>query len=546
MTGDDMRKPKIAVVNSSSDLAICYSHLDDVARRVKEAIGAAGGLGFEIRTTAPSDFIHSAGAFGGYILSARDLIVNDIEAAVEGALLDGMVCLASCDKTAPAHLMAAGRLNVPTIVVGCGYQPCGSYRGDRCDIEDVFLAAGHSSQRRLSVAELTEMSDRAVRGPGVCTGMGTANSMHIACEALGMALAHSTPVLANSSKMWDFVDAAGRRIVEMVRAQITPRTLMTEKAFTNAVKVMLAVSASPNSVKHLQAAALESGCPVDVYGLFERYADHIPPLAAVRPNGENSIEEFEAAGGTAGVMKQLEPLLDTDATTVAGRSVADVLSEVGLTGSDVIRPVHRPVATHPTIVLVRGSLAPESGIVKRSATAADDATQFTGPANVYESTDSVVEGLARGEIESGQVVVLRGLGPKGTPGMGVASRAVFALDGAGLTAKVAIVTDGQLSGLVNKGIVVGEVSPESAEGGPIALVENGDEITIDLERRTAELRVSAEQLTARRSWAVQVPAAASHGWLFIYRSLVQPLQNGAVLGNVNHPRGVEGSKTDAV
>jgi dihydroxy-acid dehydratase len=541
---EDMEKPKIAVVNSSSDLAICYSHLDAVARRVKDAIHAAGGIGFEIRTTAPSDFIHSAGAYGGYILSARDLIVNDIEAAVEGALLDGMVCLASCDKTAPAHLMAAGRLNIPTVVVGCGYQPCGSYRGGRCDIEDVFLAAGHSSQRRLTVSELTEMTDEAVRGPGVCTGMGTANSMHIACEALGMALPNSTPVQANSPKMWDFVDAAGKRIVEMVRGQIQPRTIMTEHAFANAVKVMLAVSASPNTVKHLQAAALESECQVDVYGLFERFADEVTPLAAIRPNGENSIEEFEAAGGTGAVMKRLEPFLHTGATTIAGKSVAEVLGEVALTDGEVIRPISHPVATHPTIVLVRGGLAPRGGIVKRGTDASGETMRFTGLANVYESTDAVVAGLARGDIKSGQVVVLRGLGPKGTPGMGVASRAVFALDGAGLTEKVAMVTDGQLSGLVNKGIVVGEVSPEGADGGPIALVENGDEITIDLERRSVDLDVGPEQLDMRRSLAYEAPAAVSGRWLGIYKSLVQPLQDGAVLGNIKHLRGVEGG-TDA-
>src|ERR1700749_1255456 len=202
LSDEDMLKPKIAIVNTSSQLAICYSHLDEVARRAKRAVEGAGGTGCEVRTAAPSDFIHSAGHRGGYILSARDLITNDIEMQVEGAQLDGMICLASCDKTAPGQLMAAARLNIPTILVACGYQASGSYRGRHCDIEDVFLAAGHVASGRLDAAELTEMSANAVLSPGVCAGIGTANTMHLACEALGMALPGSTPVRANSEPMW--------------------------------------------------------------------------------------------------------------------------------------------------------------------------------------------------------------------------------------------------------------------------------------------------------------------------------------------------------
>jgi dihydroxyacid dehydratase/phosphogluconate dehydratase len=271
LTDEDMAKPKVAIVNSSSDLAICYSHLDEIAKRAKDAVRRAGGLAFEIRTAAPSDFITSAGHRGGYILSSRDLIVNDIEVAVEGALLDGMACLASCDKTAPGQLMAAGRLNIPTIVVACGYQPCGRYRGGHCDIEEVFLQASHLTTGGTTLAELTEMSENAIAGPGVCAGMGTANSMHIVCEALGMALPGSTPVLANSEKMWAAVEESARRIVEMVLADVRPRDVLTPEAFANAVMVVLAVSGSINTVKHLQAIAREAECDVDVYELFERY-----------------------------------------------------------------------------------------------------------------------------------------------------------------------------------------------------------------------------------------------------------------------------------
>jgi len=528
LSDEDMVKPKIAIVNTSSQLAICFSHLDEIARRTKRAIELAGGVGFEVRTAAPSDFIHSAGHRGGYILSTRDLITNDIEVQVEGAQLDGMICLASCDKTAPGQLMAAARLNIPTIIVACGYQASGTYRGRHCDIEDVFLAAGHVANGRLSVEELTEMSENAVLGPGVCAGIGTANTMHLACEALGMALPGSTPVRANSEPMWRAIDQAAARIVEMVAEDLKPRDIMTQGAFRNAVTAILSVSGSINSVKHLQAVAAEAECDADVYGLFERLADQVPLLTAIRPNGETAIEEFEDAGGTRAVMKQLETLLDTAALTVTGQPVARNLDGVTVADEEVIRPPERALGRRPTIVLIRGSLCPDGGIVKL-AVADDRRLDFAGPAIVFESPLEALDAVRAGKVHSGQVVVLRGQGVTGSPGMGMASQLVFGLDGAGLTGQVAVVTDGQLSGLVNKGIVVGEVSPEAAAGGPLALVRDGDIIRIDVPARTADLDVPAGEL-ARRKAALQVrPDPKEVGWLSVYQRLVRPLPEGAVL-----------------
>lgn len=528
LTDEDMAKPKIAIVNSSSSLAICFSHLDEIAKRAKRAIERAGGVAFEVRTAAPSDFITSAGHRGGYILSARDLITSDIEVAVEGALLDGMLCLASCDKTGPGQLMAAGRLNIPTVIVACGYQPSGSYRGRHCDIEDVFLAAGHVASGDLTLGELTEMSENAVLGPGVCAGMGTANTMHIACEALGMALPGTTPVRANSTLMWDAVERASQRIVEMVAEDLRPRDILTPAAFANAVMTILSVSGSINSVKHLQAVAAEAECDVDVYGLFERLAGQVPLLTAIRPNGETAIEEFEDAGGARAVMKQLEAVLDTGALTLTGHTVGENLAGVTVADEEVIRPASRALGRRPTIVLIRGSLAPGGGIVKLAV--ADDRTlEFTGPAAVYDSPDDALAAVHRGEIKGGEVVVLRGQGPVGSPGMGMASRLVFALDGAGLTGQVAVVTDGQLSGLVNKGIVVGEVSPEAAAGGPLALVRDGDRIRIDVLGRTADLEVPAQELAGRRANLPGRPPSGEKGWLSVYERLVRPLPEGAVL-----------------
>ncbi|HEY3883317.1 MAG TPA: dihydroxy-acid dehydratase [Trebonia sp.] len=526
----DMLKPKIAIVNTSSQLAICFSHLDETARRTKRAVEAAGGIGFEVRTAAPSDFIHSAGHRGGYILSARDLITNDIEMQVEGAQLDGMICLASCDKTAPGQLMAAARLNIPTIMVACGYQASGSYRGRHCDIEDVFLAAGHVASGKLSVDELTAMSGCAVLSPGVCAGFGTANTMHLACEALGMALPGSTPVRANSEPMWRTVDAAGARIVEMVAEDLKPRDIMTPAAFRNAVTTILSVSGSINSVKHLQAVAAEAEAGVDVYRLFETLAGDVPLLTAIRPNGETPIEDFEDAGGSRALMKQLEPQLDGTARTVTGRTLAGNLAGAAVTDQETIRPRERALGRRPTIVLIRGSLCPDGGIVKL-AVADDRRLDFAGPARVFESAAEALDGVKAGRIEPGHVVVLRGLGVTGSPGMGMASALVFALDGAGLTGQVAVVTDGQLSGLVNKGIVVGEVSPEAAAGGPLGLVRDGDMIRIDVPGRTADLDVTADELAARRARLAASPPArpAEVGWLSVYQRLVRPLPEGAVL-----------------
>ena len=526
----DMLKPKIAIVNTSSQLAICFSHLDAIAVRVRRAIEAAGGIGFEVRTAAPSDFIHSAGHRGGYILSSRDLITNDIEMQVEGAQLDGMICLASCDKTAPGQLMAAARLNIPTIIVACGYQASGAYRGRHCDIEDVFLAAGHVANGRLSVDELTEMSSSAVLSPGVCAGIGTANTMHLACEALGMALPGSTPVRANSEPMWQAADTAAARIVEMVAEGLKPRDILTPTAFKNAVTAILSVSGSINSVKHLQAVAAEAEADVDVYRLFETLADGVPLLTAIRPNGETPIEDFEDAGGTRALMKQLEPLLDGGALTVTGQTVAANLADAVVADPETIRPPARALGRRPTIVLIRGSLCPDGGIVKL-AVADDRRLDFTGPAIVFESPAEALDGIRAGLVRAGHVVVLRGQGVTGSPGMGMASQLVFALDGAGLTGQVAVVTDGQLSGLVNKGIVVGEVSPEAAAGGPLGLVANGDVISIDVPARKADLEVPPEELAARKAALLASPPTrpVEVGWLSVYQRLVRPLPEGAVL-----------------
>jgi dihydroxy-acid dehydratase len=529
LSDEDMAKPKIAVVNSSSELSSCFSHLDGVAVVLKQAIRAAGGLPFEVRTAAPSDFITSAGRRGAYILPTRDLIAADIEVQVEGAMLDGMVCLASCDKTTPGQLMAAGRLNIPTIVVVCGYQRSGEYRGRHVDIEDVFLKSGYVASGRVTLDELAGMADAAVQSPGVCAGMGTANSMHAVCEALGMALPGSAPVAANSPRMMGHVRDAGARIVEMIWQDLKPRDVVTAGSVRNAVLVVLALSGSINCVKHLQAIATEAEVDVDVYQLFAHYADQVPLLAAIRPNGDGRIEAFEAAGGAQAVLKRLERLLDLDVQTVAGETLGEILAQVSVENDSVIRTLDNPFSRRPSIVIVRGSLLPGGGIVRLGGTGERMMT-FRGPAKIFHSRDEALEGIHEGRVKAGDVIVLRGLGVIGGPGMAMTSAVVFALDGAGLVNEVAVITEGQLSGLVNEGLVIGEASPEAAAGGPLAFVEGGDIISIDVHRKAVELEVAEAVLAERRKTPGVFGAQHERGWLGVYQRTVAPVHKGAVLG----------------
>ena len=530
LSNEDMLKPKIAVVNSSSELAICFSHLDGIARVVKDAVREAGGLPFEIRTAAPSDFIISAAKGGGYMLASRDLIVNDMEIAVEGAQLDGMICLSSCDKTPPAHLMAAGRFDIPTILVICGYQPSGHYEGKHVDIEEVFIGSVQAMFGKLSKETLAGMCDHAITGPGVCAGMGTANSMHIVCEALGMTLPGAAPVLANSPRMFDLARQSGHRIVDMVWEDLTPRRILTPGAFRNAAASVLAVSGSINCVKHLQATAVEAGVDVDLFSLFNELGEQVPVLSAVAPNGPDTIDAFEAAGGAHALLTQLRPLLDLDVITVTGQTLGDNLLDAAVQNADVIRPLDRPFSRHASIVVLRGSLAPESAIVRPGLQRPGQDGHFEGAAVVYDDVPEAISGVQKGEVKPGDVLVLRGCGPKGGPAMaGSASRVVFAIYAAGLENDVAFVSDGQLSGLCNKGMTVAEVSPESAIGGPLALVEQGDRIRIDIDTRMLDLDVLPSELDQRRVRRGNVPLPTATGYLSIYQRSVQPMSTGAVL-----------------
>jgi dihydroxy-acid dehydratase len=525
----DMAKPKIAVVNSSAELAVCFAHLDGVARVVKDAIRAAGGIPFEVRTTAPSDFITGAACSGSYILAGRDLVTNDIEAQVEAALLDGMVCLTSCDKTPPGHLMAAGRLNIPTVLVIGGYQASGMIGGEHVDIEDLFSGSVGAALGKPGKFSMAELSEQAIRGPGVCAGMATANTMHCVVEALGMCVPGSAPVRANSEKMFDAARRAGTRIVAMVNEGLTPRKVLTEAAFRNAVAMVLGVSGSINAIKHLQATAVEAGTDIDIYALWDEMGRKVPVLSAVRPNGAVRIEQFEDAGGAGAMLKRLAPVLDTSALTITGQTLAEVLASTPSGNTEIIRALDNPISAGPSIAILKGTLAPESAVVKLGIRDGSRPEYFEGRAVVYEDTRSAMADIAAGKLEKGTVLVLRGQGLKGGPAMGGgASLVLFAIDAAGLARDTAFVTDGQLSGLCLKGLTVAEVAPEGATGGPIGKVRTGDRIVIDVAARRLDLDVPAAELATRAGPPAHFPVDAK-GYLGIYRRDVQPMATGAVL-----------------
>ncbi|GAA3661914.1 dihydroxy-acid dehydratase [Microbacterium marinilacus] len=525
---EDLTLPKVAIVNTSSDLAACYAHLDDIVPVLKRELRELGVIPFEIRTIAPSDFVTSAGRAGRYILPSRDLIVDDIEAAVEGAKLDAMICLSSCDKTTPGHLMAAGRLDIPTVVIPCGYQHSGLAEGREADVEEVFLLASKAAVTGGPTADLEELADDAILGPGVCAGLATANSMHIIAETIGLAVAGSAPVRANGERMWDSVRRSAAALVNALQEDIRPRSIITAGSIRNAVRAMLAVGGSINTIKHLQAIAIEAHVEVDVWEEFRTLGRETPLLASVRPNGPALTEQFEDAGGAATVLRELLPLLDGDQLTVTGDTIAERAAAAPSADGEVIRSLDDPFGTDPAITVLRGTLAPGGAVAKRPVPDPGP-RRFTGPARVFGNREEAIAGISSGRLREGDVAVIRGIGVQGAPGMGMTSAFIFALHARGLQHSVALVTDGQFSGLVNQGVTVGEVSPEAAAGGPLGKVRDDDPIEIDLARGTLDLLVDPAELAARAPFEPPEDRDTGGGLLDQYEELVQPLSCGAVL-----------------
>jgi dihydroxy-acid dehydratase len=526
----DFNRPKIAVVNSSSGLSVCYSHLDAIAKQIVDEIYKAGGLGFEIRTVAPSDFVTSAGREARYLMPSRDLIVNDIEAAVEGAVLDGMVLLSSCDKTTPGHLMAAARLNVPSVVVVCGYQVAGCLKDAQVDIDTVYEEVGAVAVGKMSTQELAEIANVAIVGPGVCAGLGTANSMHMVAEALGMTLPGSAPVRADSAKMKENALRSAHAVLDLLARNIKPRDIITADAIKNALTLAVAVGTSVNVIRHITAISVEAGLNLDVIAMLESLGGNVPLLAQIRPNGSATVPQLEAAGGAHAALGELKDYLELDVLTVAGLTFKQVLAEAKSQNRSVLTTATEPISMVGGLRVLRGSLAPDGAILKTAAVS-DVNRKFIGKAKVFVDEASALSAVRSGEVVAGDVLVLRGMGPRGGPGTVFAAGLVAALVGAELSNQVAVVTDGELSGL-NSGLTVGQVMPEAADGGPLAIVQDGDEIVIDLPNWRLDLNISENELLSRLSNLEKRPKWQEvTGLLRLYGANVGPLNRGAVLGD---------------
>lgn len=529
MTDDELVKPKIGVINTSNRLSSCYAHVDGIAKLVEDAIWEAGGVPFEIRTAAPSDFVTTAGKKARYLMPTRDLVVNEIECMVEGAVLDGMICLCSCDKTAPAQMMASARLDIPSMLLACGYQVGGIDSEENfVDIDDVYEKIGAVASGDMTLQQLTDMTDCAIQTPGVCAGLGTANSMHIVSEAIGMTLPGNAPIFSSGSKLKLYAKLAGRNIVDMVKEGRTTRKIITRESIENAIMVVLAVGGSVNTVRHLSAIATEAEIDMDVIATYEKYADTIKLLTAVRPNGPFRTEDLEAAGGCRAVMKQIEQFLHKDCLTVNGKTIGENIQNAKVRRPEVIKNLEHPQNDRPGVAIFRGNLSPNGAIVKLSALPRD-MDSFTGTAKIFDGEDEAIAAIGRGEIQNGDAVVLRNMGPKGGPGTVFACSFVAALNGANLASNIAVITDGELSGL-NRGIVVGQVMPEAAAGGPLAVVKNGEKITLDFVHRRMDVNVSQEELDARLAQWKAPDHKNVTGYLKQYVQLVQPIEQGAVLG----------------
>lgn len=536
ISDDEMTKPKIAVINASNQLSSCFIHLDEISALVQRAIRDAGALPFEVRTVASSDFVTSAGKKARYLMPTRDLMVNEIECMVEGAELDGMICLSSCDKTTPAHIMAAARLDIPSLILTCGYQIGGlcknaKFENQFYDIDDVYEQVGALATGSITLDDLTDLTETSIQSAGVCAGLGTANSMHIVAEALGMSLPGNSPIWANGRRLREFALAAGRQIVSLTENDLRPRQILTPDAIENAIKTVLAVGGSVNTVRHISAIATEAELSIDVVGAYETFGDDIPLLTAVRPNGKYRTEDLEAAGGTQAVLARLGNQLALGALTVSGKTLGETIAAATASDDAVIRTLEDPVSTRPGICILRGNMAPDGAIVKLSAVPGER-KEFIGPANIFADEDEAIAALGKGGINKGDVIILRKMGPVGGPGTVFACSFVAALNGAGIAEHVAVVTDGELSGL-NRGIIVGQLMPEAGAGGPLAVVEQGETVRIDFENRTIDMDVPQDVIDDRlRAWRpTPLPHAdGSSSYLAQYARLVQPIAQGAVLG----------------
>ncbi len=525
---EDFEKPIIGVANGYSTITPCNAGLNVLAGRAVEALAAAGTMPQTFGTITISDGISMGTEGMKYSLVSREVIADSIETVCQGQSLDGVLAIGGCDKNMPGALIAIARMNIPSVFVYGGTIKAGHFRGEDLTVVSAFEAVGSFCAGKMKESDLLEVERRACPGAGSCGGMYTANTMSSAIETMGLSLPYSSTMAAEDEEKAESAARSAEVLAEAVRRQILPRDILTRKAFENAIAVVMAVGGSTNAVLHLLAIAHAARVPLALED-FEEIRARTPVLCDLKPSGRYVATDLHAAGGVPQVMKMLlvNGLLHGDALTVSGQTIAEVLADVPdapRRGQDVIRPFERPVYAEGHLAVLKGNLAPEGSVAKISGV---KARQLTGPARVFDSEEACLAAILNGSIGPGDVLVIRYEGPRGGPGMREMLAPTSAIIGAGLGDAVALITDGRFSG-GTYGMVVGHVAPEAAVGGPLALVEEGDSITVDAEARLLTLNVDEEKLARRRAAWRPPPTRHTRGVLAKYARLVSSSSLGAV------------------
>jgi dihydroxy-acid dehydratase len=525
---EELEKPFIGIVNSWSEMHPGHMHLRQLSQAVREGVLAEGGTPFEFNTISICDGITEGHKGMCYVLPSRDVIADSIELVVEAQRLDGLVFLASCDKIVPGMAMACARLNLPSVFVTGGPMMAGKFKGETVAGGYIVREAARKLiNYEMSIEEYTQMEKSVCIGPGSCPSMETANTMCIALESIGLSLPGSATTHAGFNEKLRQARNSGKLVMKLVKNNIRPKDYITIENFKNAITVIMAVGGSTNSIIHLTAIAREFGIELTP-DMFDDISKKTPHLANVMPSGKYTMLDFDEAGGSVALVAELgEKHLNLDVKAVTGDKWRDIIEGRKSQNTDVIRTLSNPIRAEGSIAILRGSLAPDGACVKQSAVA-PEMMVHRGPAKVYESEEEVIKAIQSGNIQPGDVIVLRYEGPKGGPGMREMLAATTQIMGYGLGKSVALVTDGRFSG-ATRGPCIGHVSPEAAIGGPIALVEDGDIINIDIPKRILNLEVSDEVLAGRRKKLKIKKQHESRSYLYRYSKSVSSVWEGAIL-----------------
>jgi dihydroxy-acid dehydratase len=526
-TDEEIARPLIGVVNSANEIIPGHIHLDLIAQDVKAGIRMSGGTPVEFPVIGVCDGIAMGHAGMKYSLASRELIADSIEIMATAHPFDALVFIPNCDKIIPGMLMAALRLNIPAIFISGGPMLAGRMEGRAVDLISVFEGVGAVKAKKMTAASLKQLEDCACPGCGSCSGMYTANSMNCVTEALGLGLPGNGTIPAVQAARHRLAKYAGMKIMELLQKNIKPRDIATLAAFKNAIAVDMALGCSTNTVLHIPAIAHEAGIKLDL-NLFNKISEKTPNLCKLSPAGPHHIEDLDTAGGIQAVMKVISTIgvIDKKALTVTGKSVAVNLKNARVLNDTVIRPLNNPYSPQGGIAVLRGNLAPDGAVVKQSAVASSMQVNESR-ARVFDCEDAAITAILNGKIKPGDIVVIRYEGPKGGPGMREMLSPTSAIVGMGLDKTVALLTDGRFSG-GTQGAAIGHISPEAAEGGPIALVKEGDIIAIDIPAKKLNLQVSDAELEKRhKAWRPKQPAITS-GYLARYAKMVTSASTGAI------------------